>query len=230
MKREGNAYKDYDPMIIVGIAPSMHEELLDRGEDPHVYVPFGPSYRPAMSMHVRTSNGDERAMAAMLETLRQELRTVDAQLPVLELTTFRKFHGNSLELWGIRAGGRMLLAFGLLALGLAVAGVYGVKSYLVSRRTREIGIRMALGANPRDVLRMVMRDSLGLTLAGLAVGLPIALVMGKLMGAILVDVSTFDPLTFTTTPLVLALASLVASYLPARRATKVSPLVAFRAE
>jgi len=164
-----------------------------------------------------------------VETLRQELRAIDARLPVLELTTFQTFHDNSLELWAIKAGGRMLMLFGALALGLATAGVYGVKSYLMSRRTREIGIRMALGANRRDVLGMVMRESAGLTLAGLAVGFPIALMMGRLLGTILYDVSSFDPLVFTTAPVVLAAASLAASYIPARRATRVNPLSALRA-
>ena len=228
--REGNAYKDYEPMTIVGVAPTMHEELLDRGDDPHIYVPFGPSYRPAMNIHVRTANAEPKAVAAMVETLRQEIRTVDSQLPILELTTFQKFHDNSLELWGIRTGSRMLMAFGLLALGLAVAGVYGVKSYLVSRRTREIGIRMALGARPADVLSMVMKESLGLTLAGLALGLPLALMMGKVMDAVLVEVSSFDPFTFVISPLVLAMAAMVASYIPARRATQVNPLRALRTE
>lgn len=228
--REGDSYRDFDPMTIVGVAPTMHEELLDRGEDPHIYVPFGPSYRPAMNIHVRTASDQPKALAAMVETLRQELRAVDSQLPILELTTFQKFHDSSLELWGVRTGSRMLMTFGLLALGLAVAGVYGVKSYLISRRTREIGIRMALGARPNDVLGMVMKESLGLTLTGLAVGLPIALLMGKVMDAVLVDVSGFDPLTFLIAPAVLATAAMIASYVPARRATQVNPLSALRTE
>jgi predicted permease len=228
--REGSAYTDDNQLMqIVGIAPTMREELIDQGEDAHIYVPNGPQYRAAMSLHVKAASSDPRAVAAVVETLRQELRAIDARLPVLELTTFQKFHDNSLELWAIKAGGRMLMLVGLLALGLATAGVYGVKSYLVSRRTREIGIRMALGANRRDVLGMVMRESAGLTLAGLAVGLPIALMMGKLLGTILYDVSSFDPLVFVTAPVVLAAASLAASYIPARRATRVNPLSALRA-
>jgi putative ABC transport system permease protein len=123
----------------------------------------------------------------------------------------------------------MMMLFGVLALGLAVAGVYGVKSYLVSRRTREIGIRMAIGARPEDVVRMVMRESVGLTLAGLAVGLPIALAMGRLLGSVVIGMSPYDPAVFVMGPLVLASASLVASYIPARRATHVDPLSALRA-
>jgi ABC-type antimicrobial peptide transport system permease subunit len=122
----------------------------------------------------------------------------------------------------------MLVLFGTLALGLAVAGVYGVKSYLVSRRTREIGIRMALGAAQNDVMTMIIRESAGLTLAGLVVGIPIALLMGRLLSSILYDVSGFDPLVFVATPLVLAGSSMVASYIPARRATRVNPLAALR--
>jgi ABC-type antimicrobial peptide transport system permease subunit len=124
----------------------------------------------------------------------------------------------------------MFMLFGVLALGLAVAGVYGVKSYLVSRRTREIGIRMALGARQEDVLKMVMRESTGLTLAGLACGLPIALGMSKLLSSTIRDMNAFDPLVFIVAPLALTLASLIASYIPARRATQVDPLHALRTQ
>jgi predicted permease len=229
--REGDSYRDGNlPMQIVGVSPTMREELMDQGDDAHIYVPFGPNYRAAMNLHVRTANGDPRAVTSMVETLRHELRAVDARLPVLELTTLQRFHDNSLELWAIRTGGRMLVLFGALALGLAVAGVYGVKSYLVSRRTREIGIRMALGADTASVMTMVMRESAGLTVAGLIVGIPIALMMGKVLGSVLYDVSAFDPIVFTTAPAVLAAASMFASYVPARRATRVNPLSALRAD
>ena len=226
--REGEVYGDHAPMQIVGVGPTMREELMDQGEDAHVYVPFGWNYRSAMNVHVRTKAGDERAMATVLDALRREFRDIDPRLPVLELTTFQRFYDNSLELWGIRMGGQMLMLFGTLALGLAVAGVYGVRSYLVSRRTREIGIRMALGARPTDVVGMVMRESAGTTIAGLLVGIPIALLMGKLLSSVLYDVSGFDPLVFTTAPALLAAASMFASYLPARRATRVDPLAALR--
>jgi ABC-type antimicrobial peptide transport system permease subunit len=100
---------------------------------------------------------------------------------------------------------------------------------MVSRRTREIGIRMALGANEADVLGMVMGESVGLTLAGLAVGLPVALLTGRLLATILYDLNSFDPLVFVLSPPVLTTASLFASYIPARRATRVNPLSALRA-
>ncbi|MBA3640105.1 MAG: FtsX-like permease family protein, partial [Acidobacteria bacterium] len=227
--REGSSYKDDNVLLqIVGVAPTMREELMGQGENAHIYVPSGSNYRAAMTVHVKTSSPAPQAVSAAIETIRRELRAVDPRLPVLELTTFQRFHDNSLELWAIRTSGRMLLLVGTLALGLATAGVYGVKSYLVSRRTREIGIRMALGANPGDVVGMVMRESVGLTLAGLAVGFPIALLMGRLLATILYDVSSFDPLVFILSPLVLTAAALFASYIPARRATRVNPLTALR--
>jgi predicted permease len=227
-RREGAGYNDYAPMQIVGVAPTMREELMDQGEDAHIYVPYGSSYRPAMNVHVRAASTEPQALPPLLDAIRRELQAIDSRLPVLELMTLQRFHDNSLELWAIRTGGRMLVLFGALALGLAVAGVYGVKSYLVSRRTREIGIRMALGAAPGSVLSMIMRESAGLTLAGLAVGLPIALLAGKLLSSILYDVSGFDPVVFILAPIVLAAASMFASYLPARRATRINPLSALR--
>jgi predicted permease len=228
--RASNPKADREPMVVVGVSPTMKEELMDKGLDPHIYVPSGRNFRGGMNLHIRTTNGDERAMAAMLDTLRREFRAIDPRLPVLELTTFQRFHENSLELWALNTTGRMFMAFGLLALGLAVAGVYGVKSYLVSRRTREIGIRMALGAKQQDVVRMVMRESIGLTLAGLACGLPIALGMSKVLASVIRDLNSFDPLVFLIAPLALALASMVASYIPARRATHVDPLSALRTQ
>ena len=227
-RREGDAYGDYSPMQVVGVAPTMREELMDQGEDAHVYVPYGTNYRPAMNLHVRAASADPGALPPLVDAVRRELLAIDSRLPILDLMTFQRFHDNSLELWAIRTGGRMLVLFGTLALGLAVAGVYGVKSYLVSRRTREIGIRMALGAAPGSVMAMIMKESAGLTLAGLAVGLPIALLLGKVLSSILYDVSGFDPLVFVVAPIVLAAASMFASYLPARRATRVNPLSALR--
>jgi len=226
--RDGDVYTDYSPMQIVGVAPTMREDLMNQGEDAHIYVPYGSSYRSAMSLHVRAASADQLALEPLLDTVRRELTAVDSRLPILDLMTFQRFHESSLELWAIRTGGRMLVLFGMLALGLAVAGVYGVKAYLVSRRTREIGIRMALGADSSRVMAMVMRESAGLTLAGLAIGLPIALLMGRLLSSMLYDVSGFDPLVFVIAPLVLAGASMFASYLPARRATRVNPLSALR--
>jgi predicted permease len=227
-RRDDDTYSDYSPMQIVGVSPTMREELMDQGEDAHIYVPYGSTYRPAMNLHVRAAAADPEALPPLIDAIRRELLAIDPRLPILDLMTFQRFHDNSLELWAVRTGGQMLVLFGTLALGLAVAGVYGVKSYLVSRRTREIGIRMALGADPGRVLGMVMRESAGLTLAGLAAGLPIALLMGKLLSSMLYDVSGFDPLVFVVAPLVLAGASLFASYLPARRATRVNPPTALR--
>jgi predicted permease len=227
--REGEAYaRDTEPFQVIGVAAGMREELLDGRPAPHVYVPFGRHFRSAMNLHVKSANPDPRATDAMLETLRRELRALDARLPVLQLTTFKRFHEQGLELWALRTGGRMMMIFGLVALGLAVAGVYGVKSYLVAQRTREIGIRMAIGARPGDVVRMIMRESLGLTLAGLLVGLPIAFAMSSALGAVIVGMSPYDPAVFVAAPFSLGMASLLASYVPARRATHVNPLAALR--
>jgi predicted permease len=229
--REGESYAgDQEPLLVIGIARSIREELFDRERVPHVYVPFGRNYRAAMNLHVRSASADPGASALVLETIGRELRALDSMLPVMELTTLQRFHDKSLQLWGVRMGGRLLTIFGALALLLAVAGVYGVKSYLVSRRTREIGIRIALGAGRGRVLGMVMRDAAWLTATGLAIGLPIALLLGRAMGGLLFGIKGYDPLVFVTAPLVLGSCALLASYVPARRATRVSPLLALRSE
>jgi ABC-type antimicrobial peptide transport system permease subunit len=179
---------------------------------------------------VRVERGGAGAEAAALSALRQELRTADDRLPVLELSSMQRFHDRSLGLWGVRMGGRLVTIFGALSLALAVVGIYGVKSYLVSQRTREIGIRMALGARSSSVLWLVLREGVGLTAIGLAVGLPLAALIGRALSGFLYEVSPLDPIVFALAPALLAAAAVAASYLPARRATRIMPLTALRSE
>ena len=133
-------------------------------------------------------------------------------------------------LWIIRAGAALFSIFGITALGLAFVGVYGVKAYAVARRTREIGIRMALGAQRGTVQWMFLREGLAMFVGGLVLGLLLALGAGKVVGSILFQVSALDPFAFTIAPLVLAVAALLATWLPTRRALRISPLAALRME
>jgi ABC-type antimicrobial peptide transport system permease subunit len=150
----------------------------------------------------------------VLAAMRSELQALDAALPVMDLMPMRRFHDRSIELWATRAGGNVVITLGLLALVLAVIGVYGLKSYVVSQRTRWL----------------VLKEGLALTLAGLAVGLPLAALAGLSMSRLLYEVSPLDPVVFIVAPLTLGLASLVAAWLPARRAARVAPMTALRTE
>ena len=164
----------------------------------------------------------------MLPGIRQLLRAVDDRLPVVALETRPMFRERNLMLWVVRAGAWVFTAFGLVALGMAALGIYGVKAYLVSRRTREIGIRIALGANPRQVVRLVLSDGLGLTLAGLVVGLGFSILMSPAVGSLLFQGSGFDAPVVALAFLTLLAASSLASWLPARRATRIAPSAAVR--
>jgi len=221
---------DTEPMRIVGVVPGLRDKLFDRGPAPHVYVPAGTNYRASMNLHVRVARTGATAEASMLGAIRREIQASDSRIPIVDLTTMRDFHDRGIVLWAIRAAGRLLTSFGALALLLAAVGVYGVKSYLVSRRTREIGIRMALGATRRDVLWLVLRQGAMLTAVGLAIGFPLAVLLGQALGRLLFDVSPLDPVVFTLAPAILAFAAALASYLPARRATRITPLDALRSE
>ncbi len=217
---------DTEAMQIVGIAPPIRDELFDREAGPAIYVPAGRFYRAMTNVHVRIAQAGTEA--AVLGSIRKELRSLDPRLPVVAATTMVSFHDRSIELWAVRAGGRLFLVFGALALSLAVVGLYGVKSYVVSQRTREIGVRMALGADRRDVLRMMLREGATLAAIGIAIGLPLAAGLGKLLSAVLYEVKPLDPVVFASAPVVLAIAALAATWVPARRATRVSPLSALR--
>ncbi len=218
---------------IVGVVAGTRHGMAERGPSPHVYVPFGQTSfeqrsGTAMHLHVRAAGGLEAA--TLLEPLRNALESVDAALPVLSLQTMVDHRDRGLFMWIVRAGGRIFSMLGALALFLAVVGVYGVKAFLVTRRTREIGVRMALGATPGDIVRQMLRESLGLTIAGLVIGLLLAAATAQLVSALLYGVSPIDPLVLTASAAILAASLLLASYLPTRRATRIDPTTALRHE
>jgi ABC-type antimicrobial peptide transport system permease subunit len=166
----------------------------------------------------------------MLGTVARVVRAVDERVPVLSVATWRDHLDAGLDVWFYRAGANVFAAFGGIALLLAVLGVYGVKSYVVSRRTREFGIRIAIGAQPRALLWQVLREGGRITTIGIGIGLLLALGAGQLLHSILYGVNSIEPVVLVTAPLLLLAASLLASYIPARRATRVDPTVALRSE
>ena len=222
--------KNKRTMEVVGVAPDIRQSLFDSASEGGVFVPFGQEYRSNANIHLRLSSSLSGGEAALLPAVRREIRAFDERLPLLALRTLRSHFEASLELWIIRTAARMFTIFGIVAMFLAVVGVYGVRSYVVARRSREIGIRMAMGATTGDTIRWVVREGLVLTAVGLAAGLLIALAAGRLLSSMLYRVSPTDPFVFLLAPAVLAGAALLACYIPARRASRVDPIVALRCE
>jgi predicted permease len=216
------------PMRVVGIIPAVKHSLGNPRPSAHVYVPLGQRYESAMTLQLRVAR--EGSEQAMLGTIGRVIREVDDRVPVLRLEGWREHLDSGLEVWLYRVGARVCSAFGAIALLLAVIGVYGVKSYVVSRRTREFGIRIVAGAHPRALLWQVLREGGRTTVIGIAIGLVLALGAGRLLQGFLYGVDSFEPAVLVTAPLILLAASLLASFLPARRATKVDPTVALRSE
>ena len=215
---------------IVGVVTGVRHDLIDRTPVAHVYLPTGQHYRGNVYMHVRLAGAGEGVETAIFGALRQAIRAADARLPVLQVLTLRQQRDRNLMLWAVNSGARLFSVFAAVALLLAIIGVYGVKSYVVSRRTREIGIRMALGATRSSVLWLVLREGLTLTVAGIGFGLLLAWGVARALSGLLYEVSALDPLVFGVAPVVLAASAMVASYIPALRATRVVPLTALRTE
>ena len=216
--------------IVVGVVPPTTHDLFASAADsrPHLYAAYGSIFRGRMLLHVRTSAA--ASDTALLGAIQRELRQLDPRLPVLAAQTMTSHRDASISEWAVRAAAVLFSAFGVLALLLATIGVYGLKAYDVSRRTREIGIRMALGATSADVERLVMREGVRTTIVGLAIGLALAAGIGKLVSGLLYRVSPFDPAILAVAAALLSTAAMLACYLPARRATRVVPLDALRSE
>ncbi len=209
---------------IVGVAKDGKYNTLGEAPLPFVYFPFGQNYSPGMTLHVRTSGDPKNLLAAV----RDEVRALDKNLPVSNVKTLNEHLGGALLL--PRVGAMLLGILGLLALVLAAAGLFGVMSFSVARQTREIGIRMALGAQPRDVLKLVLTEGMSLVVFGVCLGLALSFAATRLLSGFLYGVSATDPVTFALITLLLAGVALLAALLPARRATKVDPMVALRYE
>jgi predicted permease len=215
---------------VVGIVANVQEGVTGTRWPPHVYVPFGQAYQSDMQIHIRTAVLPPQAEARLLETVRAQIRSVDPHLPVLTFKTLHSHLENSFDLWVVRTGARIFTIFGAVALLLAAIGLYGVRAYNVAMRTREIGIRMALGARASDAVRMMLREGIVLLGIGAGVGLLLSLAVGKVLSSLLYHVDSFDPIVLIAAPTLLAAISLVACFVPARRAARLDPMVALRDE
>jgi len=211
------------PWQIVGVAKDGKYWTI--GEEPKSFVWFPIGNQLAFNtLIVRTTARPETVIGA----IRGVFRNLDPNLPVTDVKPLTE-HMN-LSLFPARAVAALLAAFGLLALALAAIGIFGVMSYAVSQRTREIGVRMALGAGAREIFRLIVGQGLLLTLIGVGVGLALALVATRLLSTLLYNVSAIDPLTFAGVTLLLVAVAFLACYFPARRAMKTDPMVALRYE
>jgi predicted permease len=222
--------KQEETIEIVGIVPATRHALFEKESIGGIYLPFARGFKSDVSFFVRFRSLASGNEAITADLLRRSVRDVDPSIPVISLRTFAQHLDSNLDLWLVRAGAALFSIFGGLALGLAIVGLYGVKAYSVARRTREIGIRMALGAKPTAVLRLIMCEGLIMLLSGIALGLFLATATGKILSGILYEVGAFDPIAFTAAPTLLAIAALVATWLPARRAAALNPVEALRYE
>jgi putative ABC transport system permease protein len=223
-KRLALAKDDAGWREIIGVAGDIkHTGVIDKAT-PEIYAPTLRSATGAYDLVVRSAT----APAQIAGAVRGQFRELDPSLPLFTIRTLEETI--ALNLARQRFAAALLGAFATVGLLLAAVGVYGVMAYSVSRRTREMGIRMALGAQASDVQRMVLLEGLNLTAIGVAVGLPAALATTQLMKNLLYGVGAADPLTFTGAPLLLATVALLACWLPARRAAKTDPMTALRSE
>ncbi|MCI0392111.1 MAG: ABC transporter permease [Acidobacteria bacterium] len=211
------------PTEIIGVVANVMNEDLDGMEEPGVYFPFAQF--PSLGTLVIRAPGVHTRIAP---AVRNELAALDPRLPLseikaLEQIVYERRSPKEVMMW-------MLGAFAVMALLMAAVGTYAVMAYAVAQRTHEIGLRMALGALPADILKLVLRRGLLLVLLGLGLGLALAYAMTRALEGLLYKVSATDPLTFLGVSLLLALVALLACYLPARRAMKVDPMVALRCE
>ena len=209
---------------IVGIAKDVKNRTLNEALQPFLYVPFLQDYRSNMILVARTVIEPK----TMFHAVRAETAALDPKIPMFDAKTFEEHIGLSLFLQ--RMAATILSIFGLLALSLTAVGVYGVMAYAVSQRTRELGIRISIGASRSDVLKLILGQGLTLSVVGLIGGLVTALVVTRFSAHLLYGVSSADPVTFTVIALLLLGVAVVSGYFPARRATRIDPVVALRME
>jgi putative ABC transport system permease protein len=209
---------------IIGVAADIHNRALNADPKPVYYLPQSQVPLNELSMVVKTSNDPH----ALINSITREVEAIDSQLPVFGVKTMDEYISSSVA--APRFNTTLLSIFASVALVLTIIGLYGVMSYSVAQRTNEIGIRMALGAQARDVLGLIVKDGVKIVGVGLLVGIAGALALTRLMESLLFGVTTRDPLTFVAIAGLLSLVAMLACYIPAWRATRVDPLEALRCE
>ena len=217
-------FGDQKLIQVVGVVANTTQFAIGEVPQPEVYLPLAQYYTPQATLQVRTANDPRTVLASV----REQVQNLDKNLAVTGVFTIGELLSQGL--WAPRMAAALLSLFGLIALVLAAIGIYGVMAYSIAQRTREVGIRMALGAQPGDVLKLVIGQGMLLAGAGVAVGLIAAFGVARLFSSLLFGVSATDPLTFVTVAAVLSVSALAACYFPARRAMRVDPIVALRYE
>ncbi|HEX8088402.1 MAG TPA: FtsX-like permease family protein, partial [Blastocatellia bacterium] len=209
---------------IVGVVGHVKRYGLDGKVKEQYYFPQTQRTQPSMALLVRSASDPSR----LVPSIREAIHAVDKDQPIYRVMSMEEMVSNSVA--QKRFSMLLLAIFAGVALLLAAVGIYGVMSYSVTQRTQEIGIRMALGASRGDVLKMIVRQGMMLTLIGVGVGLGVAFLVARVMSSLLFGVGAHDPATFIAIPAILAAVALGACFIPARRATRVDPMVALRYE
>ncbi len=217
-----------EAMTVVGVVPAIHWGLFYKGPRAQIYVPLGQANETDLKIHVRVAPGANAA--AVMTAAREQLRRLDPEVPLTEVKTLEMLHQDGPWMRIIRMGSLLFGAFGALAIFLSLLGVYGLEAYAMARRTREIGIRMALGALRSQVMGMILRESLWLVLFGLVLGIPCALAVAKFAAPYLYNVPTLDVLTLAAVSFGLIAVVILVCWFPARRATRINPTEALRHE
>ncbi|HZU22668.1 MAG TPA: FtsX-like permease family protein, partial [Terriglobales bacterium] len=214
------------PVRIVGIAKNSRMESLSEPIGPFFYLPFAQQYETPATLQIRTA-GDPQALAREVEA---KVRNMEPGMVIFDVMTMQQALQtiNGLLLYKIGAG--LAGAMGAIGLLLAIIGVYGIISYAVSQRRSEIGVRMALGARPRQIIKMIFGQALVIVSIGVVCGLLIAAATSQAIASILLGVTPLDPVTYGVATLVLAAIAFLAAYIPARQATRVDPVIALRCE
>jgi predicted permease len=213
-----------DPIQVVGVVKTGKYRNLAEDPKPYFYYPM-TQRRPGTMQLVMRSNLDPRGLAG---AIRKEVQNIDRSVPVSSVKTMTEHL--TYALWAPNMAASLSLAFGVLAIVLSAIGLYSVMAYVVSQRTREVGIRMALGANRADVLKMITVQGMRLAVIGVVIGLVLSLGLARALSSLLIGVSGYDVTTFVIVSVLLVLVAFIACYLPARRATRIDPLVALRYE
>jgi ABC-type antimicrobial peptide transport system permease subunit len=213
-----------EPIEVVGVVKTGKYRSLSEDPKPFFYnsmMQRGPSY---MFLFVRTT-GDPHAL---VNPVRSYIQSLDRRMPIFAVKTMSEHM--TWALWAPRMAASLSIAFGLVALVLSAVGLYSVMAYVVSQRTREVGIRMALGAQRSDVLRLMTKYGMSLAATGVGIGLLMAFGLARALSSLLIGIGVYDITIFLAVPVLLAIVAAAACFFPARRATKVDPLVALRYE